>query len=168
VFLIGGIIMSFFENIGKKMGEAAQAVSKKSSEIVEVTKLNSAINSEEDKIQKLFSQIGKTIYENYEQTGEAVDLAKASCEQIAAHKENIKSLREKIAEVKGIKTCISCGAEMDRAQLFCAKCGARNEVPQAAEAPQAAEQPAVPTCPSCNSEVAPGAAFCTNCGSKLQ
>ena len=50
--------MSFFENLGKKVGEAAQAAARKSSEIVEVTN-NASINAEEDKIQKLYSEIGK-------------------------------------------------------------------------------------------------------------
>lgn len=159
--------MSFFENLGKKVGEAAQAAAKKSSEIVEVTKLNASINQEEDKIQKTYNQIGKMVFENYEQTGEASDLVKEACEQIAAYKANIKVLKEKIAEAKGIKSCINCGAEMDRSQLFCSKCGTKNELPPpAAEAPET-EQPATPTCPSCNSAIAPGSAFCTNCGTKL-
>ena len=153
--------MSFFENLGKKVGEAAQAAAKKSSEIVEVTKLNASVNQEEDKIQKTYTQIGKMIYENYEQTGEASDLVKEACEQIAAYKANIKVLKEKIAEVKGIKSCINCGAEMERSTLFCSKCGTKNELPQpAAEAP-AAEQSAAPACPSCNAPIAPGSAFCT-------
>lgn len=161
--------MSFLENLGKKVGEAAQAAAKKSSELVEVTKLNANINSEEDKIQKLYAQIGRTIFEKFEQTGAAEDAVKEACEQIVAHKENIKALREKIAEVKGIKQCINCGAEMERTQLFCAKCGTRNDLPQQPAETQPAEQAAAPapTCPSCNAELAPGSLFCTNCGTKL-
>ncbi len=158
--------MAFLENLGKKVGEAAQAAAKKSSEIVEVTKLNGNINSEEDKIQKLYSQIGKTIFDSYRQTGGADDLVKEACEQIVAHEDNIKALREKIAEVKGIKSCVTCGAEMDRVQLFCSKCGAKNELPKAEET-QTPEQPAAPACPSCGTALTPGSAFCTNCGTKL-
>ncbi|NLH96414.1 MAG: zinc ribbon domain-containing protein [Clostridiaceae bacterium] len=159
--------MQFFENLGKKVGEAAQAAAKKSSELVEITKLNASINSEEDKIQKLYSQIGKTIFENFEQTGTADDAVKEACVQITEHMANIKAYREKIAELKGIKSCINCGAEMERTQLFCGKCGTKNELPQDDTAAPAAEQPAKPTCPSCNAEVGEGAAFCTNCGTKL-
>jgi len=39
------VFMAFFENLGKKVGEAAQAAAKKSGELVEVTKLNVNINS---------------------------------------------------------------------------------------------------------------------------
>lgn len=165
--MIGGLTMAFLENLGKKVGGAAQAVTKKSSEIVEVTKLNVNVNSEEDKIQKLYTQIGKTVYENFRQTGNAPDSIKETCEQIKAHEENIRALKEKIAEVKGIKTCINCGAEMEITQLFCSKCGTKNELPQTAAESQPEEKTAGPVCPSCGTVLSPGAAFCSNCGTKL-
>ncbi len=158
--------MAFFENLGKKIGETAQAAAKKSSEIVETTKLNANISSEEDKIHKLYSLIGKTVYEKFKETGSTEEYLQESCEQIVAHEQNISGLKEKIAEVKGIKSCVGCGSEMERAQVFCSKCGAKNEVVQAPVEDVAAEEPTA-TCPSCNSPLAAGSAFCTNCGSKL-
>ncbi len=163
--------MAFLENLGKKVGEAAQAAAKKSNEIVETTKLNSNINSEEDKIQKLYVQLGKAVYEKFTQTGTAEDYAQQACQEIVTHNENIKALREKIAEVKGIKSCINCGSEMERNQVFCTKCGAKNELPApvAPEAPANAAQevPATAACPSCGAELPAGSAFCTNCGTRL-
>lgn len=164
--------MAFLENLGKKVGEAAQAAAKKSNEIVETTKLNSNINSEEDKIQKLYVQLGKAVYEKFTQTGAAEDYAQEACQEIITHQENIKTLREKIAELKGIKSCINCGSEMERTQVFCAKCGTRNELPapSAPEAPAveaAQEAPATSACPSCGAELPAGSAFCTNCGTRL-
>lgn len=161
--------MAFLENLGKKVGEAAQAAAKKSSEIVETTKLNSNINSEEDKIQKLYLQIGKAVFEKFIQTGVAEDYAQEACQAIVAHQENIVALREKIAEIKGIKSCINCGAEMERNQVFCSKCGTKNELsaPAAQEAEAEREAPAKVFCPSCGSEISPESAFCTNCGTKL-
>ncbi len=158
--------MAFLENFGKKVGEAAQAAAKKSSEIVETTKLNANVNAEEDKIQKLYVQLGKTVFEKFMANGGTEDYLQEACEQIVSHEQNIKALKEKIAEVKGVKFCVGCGAEMDRAQIFCSKCGARNDIGQTAEAVQAASAPAQ-VCPSCGSTLAPGSAFCTNCGTKL-
>lgn len=162
--------MAFLENLGKKVGEAAQAAAKKSNEIVETTKLNSNINSEEDKIQKLYLQLGKAVYGKFTQTGAAEDYAQEACQEIVTHQENIKALREKIAEVKGIKSCVNCGAEMERNQVFCSKCGTRNELPAPA-APETsaaeAEAPATAACPSCGAELPAGSAFCTNCGARI-
>ncbi len=164
-FLNGGITMAFLENIGKKIGETAQAAAKKSSEIVETTKLNANINAEEDKIQKLYHQMGKSAYQKFTETGDIDDYLREACEQIISHEQNIKALKEKIAEVKGIKSCVGCGAEMERAQVFCSKCGAKNEIVHAE--PEAAAAAPSAACPSCGVPLAPGSAFCTNCGTKL-
>lgn len=162
--------MAFLENLGKKVGEAAQAAAKKSNEIVETTKLNSNINSEEDKIQKLYVQLGKAVYERFTQEGTAEDYALEACQAIVEHQKNIAALREKIAEIKGIKSCINCGAEMDRNQVFCAKCGTKNELPApaASAAPDAGQEVSAKIfCPSCGAELPAGSAFCTNCGAKI-
>ncbi len=161
--------MAFLENFGRKVGEAAQAAAKKSGELVEITKLNVNINTEEDKIQKLYAQIGKSVYEKFRQSGTTEDHIKEACEAITVHEQNIKSIKEKIAEVKGTKTCTACGSDMERTQLFCSKCGARNDIPQAPVQPEAAETPTASnhTCPSCGSTLAAGSAFCTNCGTRL-
>lgn len=119
--------MAFLENLGKKVGEAAQAAAKKSGELVEITKLNVNIGSEEDKIQKIYSQIGKNLFEKYKASGAVDEDFREACETIKVHEQNIASLKDKIMELKSIKACIGCGAEMDRTQAFCSKCGARNE-----------------------------------------
>ena len=158
--------MAFLENLGKKVGEAAQAAAKKSGELVEVTKLNVNINSEEDKIQKLYLQIGKSIYEKYSSLGIADEDVKEACEAIVVHEQNVKALRDKISDVKGMKQCVSCGADMDKSQIFCSKCGSKNEVAPAPVS-SAEEQAAVVVCPACGSTLAAGSAFCTSCGSKI-
>lgn len=159
--------MAFLENIGRKVGEAAQAAAKKSGELVEITKLNVNINSEEDKIQKIYTQIGKALYEKYSAAGVAEDDIKESFEAVKVHEQNIKNLRDKIMDLKGAKLCINCGAEMEKTQVFCSKCGTKNDVPApeaAADAPQAA---ATVACPACGSLLQQGSGFCTNCGAKV-
>lgn len=159
--------MAFLENLGKSIGGAAQAAARKSGELVEITKLNVNINSEEDKIQKLYSQIGKTIFEKYTATGEAADDIKEACEAITVHEQNIKGLKDKISEVKGTKQCVGCGTEMEKAQIFCSKCGARNEIVSAPAAEAPVQQAATLNCPACGAALAAGSVFCTNCGSKI-
>lgn len=154
--------MAFLENLGK----AAQAAAKKSGELVEVTKLNVNINSEEDKIQKLYAQIGKSIYERYSATGEVSDEIRETCEAITVHEQNIKGLREKIADIKGTKQCVGCGAEMEKTQIFCSKCGAKNE-PTPTASTAAAQQTASVTCAACGASLPAGSSFCTSCGAKI-
>ncbi len=160
--------MAFFENLGKKVGEAAQAVSKKSSELVEITKLNVNINAEEDKIQKLLSQIGKLVYEKFASTGAADNDVRELCETIAGHEQTINELKEKIAQIKGTKQCINCGTEMERTQIFCSKCGTKNEIVEAPAEEAPAEEAQTVACPSCNTQLPVGTSFCTNCGTKIE
>ena len=161
--------MAFFENLGKKVGEAAQAAAKKSSELVEVTKINMNISQEEDKIQKLYTQMGKRIYEGFQASGATDPAFAEDCAAIQAHEETVKSLKQKILEVKNMKACPSCGTELERNIMFCAKCGTKQEVSAAPapEAVQAGEVQASQFCPSCGTLVSAGTAFCTNCGTKM-
>ena len=158
--------MAFLENIGKRVGEAAQAAAKKSGELVEVTKLNVQIGQEEDKIERLYAQIGKSIYKAFA-VGEETDSSVAVvCEQIKTVEININSLRDKISEIKNVKTCANCGAEMERTQMFCSKCGERS---QPAPQPEAEDVPSPEpvSCPNCGTTLPAEAEFCTNCGNKL-
>lgn len=160
--------MAFLENLGKRVGEAAQAAAKKSGELVETTKLSVNINSEEDKIQKLYTQIGKILHEKYTAGGAVPEETIESFEAIKIHEQNIKALRDKVVELKGMKLCVSCGAEIEKNQLFCSKCGARNEIPAQPVAAQAEAATATTiSCPACGSVLQQGAAFCTNCGTKI-
>jgi len=161
--------MAFLENIGKKVSEAAQAAAKKSSELVEVTKLNSSIGSEEDKIRKLYEQIGKNVYQKFT-AGEEIYLeANDACLEIQTREATIKGLKQKILEVKNIRICEQCGAELDRATAFCSKCGTKQEPlksPEQAE-DNAEKQSSSGFCGSCGSAVDAGTAFCSNCGARI-
>jgi len=159
--------MSFLENFGKKVGEVAQAAAKKSGDLVETTKINVNINSEEDKIQKLHTQIGKAIYTKYAASGIADEEALEACEAIKFHEQNIKSFKDKQLEIKGTKNCSSCGAEMDKKQMFCSKCGLENDVVPATEAASNDQVKFIAVCPACGAPLQSGSQFCTNCGSKI-
>lgn len=154
--------MAFFENIGKKIGETAQAAAKKSGDLVEVTKLNMSINSEEDKMEKLYAQLGKLVYSDFNE-GIGLDARYMEiCNTVMTHEQNIAAIRQKIQEIKNIKLCSNCGAELERNVAFCPSCGAQQVIPS--PAPQAAPQG--PVCSSCGALLTPGSVFCTNCGTK--
>ncbi len=155
--------MAFLENLTKKVGEAAQTAAKKSGELVEITKLNLSVNAEEDKINKLYLQIGKKIYASYISGVPADNTIEEDCRTITEHEGVIKELKEKIMDVKNVKACMGCGAEMEKNAMFCVKCGTKVE----------SSEPAAPVqeekfCPSCGAKVAGGAAFCPGCGSKIE
>ena len=53
--------MAFFGDLGKKVSEAAQTAVKKSGELVEITKLNMSIGSEEEKINEIIELLDRYV-----------------------------------------------------------------------------------------------------------
>ena len=88
--------MSVFNELTQKVSNTAKAAAKKSNDIVEITKLNMSISAEEDKIKKLYSEIGKALYETYQKGEDLPDAFKESCEKIKSFEENIKQMRQRI------------------------------------------------------------------------
>lgn len=155
--------MAFLENLTKRVGEAAQTAAKKSGELVEITKLNLNVNAEEDKVNKLYLQIGKKVYASYI-SGEAADSTiQNDCRTITEHEGTIKEIKDKIMQVKNVKICVGCEAEMEKTAMFCVKCGTKVENNE----PIINEQ-VEKFCPSCGAKINEDAAFCPGCGSKIE
>ncbi|MCR4434770.1 MAG: zinc ribbon domain-containing protein [Clostridiales bacterium] len=159
--------MSVFDNISKKVTETAKAAAKKSSEIVEITKLNVNIGAEEDKIEKTYAEIGKAVYASFNEGKEVGEAFTELCGKIKSYEENIRSMRQKIYELKNTKLCPGCGAELDMEIAFCPKCGTKQEMPKPAETEDEEKKPDPKVCPSCNTSNSPESEFCINCGTKL-
>ncbi len=80
--------------------KGAEKVSQKSGEMIETTKMNGKINTEEKKIKDIYYEIGKTLYENYKY-GVAVDSDMAEfCIKIDEANEKIQELKEEIEKIK--------------------------------------------------------------------
>ena len=126
-----------FEGFGKKLGDAAQSIGKKSSEIVETTKLNMAINSENDEIRKSWLEIGKRYFEEFGGNPEIGEAYRADCETIRKSLERIRWLELKVLEVNGKTVCTGCGEEIDATLAFCSKCGTKVALPDLASMPGA-------------------------------
>ncbi|MGI6669677.1 MAG: zinc-ribbon domain-containing protein [Acetivibrionales bacterium] len=122
--------MSVLDNITRKVTDTAKAAAKKSSSVVEVTRLNMSINAEEEKIKKLYTEMGKQLYEEYCE-GKAIDgKLLEKCMKIDEIIANIDEMREKILELKNVKACPNCGMVLDISMEYCHKCGKKQEVPE--------------------------------------
>lgn len=122
--------MSVFDSFTKKVASTAKAAAKKSSELVEVTKLNMSIGTEEENIKKIYTEIGKAVYEKYAK-GEAIDnIFIGQCERIVEIEKNIEEMKKKILDMKNTKLCPNCSAELEKDVAFCPKCGAKQDIPE--------------------------------------
>lgn len=123
-------IIKDVSKITKKMGDGAMSIARKSSDIVEITKLNSLISSEEERVERELTQIGRVLFEKFT-TGEQIDSDLSErCNNVAIMKNNIAEYKQKILELKGIKYCPNCGLQLSIDIKFCPECGAKQEMPK--------------------------------------
>ena len=119
-----------FDNIKKGVSIAVNEAEKltkvvrdKTTNIVDVTKLNLALNDTEGKINKLYAKIGEIVYAKHvggtEFDGEIGNL----CAEIESFKDEIDKLKEQIASLKNTTSCPKCGQYNDRSNDYCSKCG---------------------------------------------
>jgi rRNA maturation endonuclease Nob1 len=157
--------MSFFQNLGKKVGDAAKGVKEKIDELAAIAKLNKSIADENKKIAQAYTDIGKKVYEFYKQ-GELIhDSFADECQTIDLAEKAIVSFQEQILNHKNLKKCPNCGNEVAKDVLFCPKCGNKFEVAEAKAEEGNSDDTKV--CPSCKAKSPSDSAFCISCGTKL-
>lgn len=160
--------MAFFDKLGETISSKSKDVAKKTKDFAEVTSLNSQINSQEDIIRNAYTEIGRAYFEAHRNQTE--DPYMQQMQKIFAAQAAIEEKKQRIREIKGVKTCEHCGAEIPLGTTFCGNCGSKVEEPVSPIQPVPAleEKPAAIHCPQCGIELPADAAFCTSCGCKIQ
>ncbi len=111
--------MAFFDDV-KKLGKN---VAEKGKDAIEITKLNSQISSEKDKMKDLYSKIGEQVFINFK-NGNDQGFGEW-CVQIQELEAKVEELKNKVMEIKDSSKCPACGAEVSKETAFCPKCGAK-------------------------------------------
>lgn len=117
--------MSIIDKFSQRISDTAKATAKKSGDIVELTKTNLALSSEEEKLNKKYMLIGEIISSIYAKGQKVPEEAELACASAEETKKTIDELKNKILELKKLKKCPSCGFEADIEALFCPKCGSK-------------------------------------------
>ncbi|MEN6315389.1 MAG: zinc-ribbon domain-containing protein [Clostridiaceae bacterium] len=125
--------VSVLDNITRKVSDTAKAAAKKSGSVVEVTRLNMSISTEEEKIRKIYTDMGKQLYEDYAQGKIVGEKLQDYCIRIDEIIANIDEMRGKILELRNVKACPNCGIELDIDMEYCYKCGRKQEEPEKPE-----------------------------------
>ena len=148
--------MAFFDQLGQKLTQTSQDAVKKTKDMAEAGRLNSAVADEGKKIEAAYREIGRLYYERF---ADACDPAlQAPVEEVRRAEAAIREMKDAIFRLKGVQICPACGAELPAGGAFCNSCGAKLPEPP---------KPVSPSCPACGAPVEPDTVFCTNCGVKL-
>ena len=122
--------MGFFNDLTKKTSETTSKIAKKTSEttskLAKETKLRMKISETKGKIDDIYEEIGKNVYEDHISKKDNLDsIIKENCEKIDNLSNIIKEARNEILVLKNRKTCEKCSEEIDADSNFCPKCGAK-------------------------------------------
>lgn len=122
--------MDFFDKLGKKASEAYKITADKTGKLAKETKLKIKINDAKSKINDIYEEIGKEVYEkhlgksnseNFEQEIED------KCTEIDVLADEIENMQQQCLELKDKKKCTSCYTEIDKNVKFCPNCGAEQK-----------------------------------------
>lgn len=152
--------MAFFDKLGKTVSDASQKTLAKTKEIADVTRLHAAISEAEKLAANQHLQIGKLYAQLHQDDYEE---AFAGLFQIlTAAEEKIRGCRKQLQEIKGVRICADCGAEVPPGSIFCSSCG--TTMPKLPE-PEVRD---FVICKGCGAELEKGLRFCTSCGKAIE
>lgn len=121
--------MSFFNNLSKKATETYKTTAEKTNKLTREMKLKSLMNEDKNKIERIYTEIGKKVYEKHVRE-ENIDIKSElveECERIDMYADEIEKMRLEILELKGISVCEKCACEISKEVNFCPNCGAVQE-----------------------------------------
>ena len=105
-----------------KVGETINTTADKAKSISELSNLKKRLQYEEERIEEIFSEIGKKYFEEPVQNKKLLD---SLCEDIITRQKRVKRMNFELNELKGIKVCEHCGTQIDEKFMFCGVCGAK-------------------------------------------
>ena len=126
--------MDFFNKLGKKATEAYKVTADKTGKIAKETKLKFRMGELKSKIEDIYEEIGKKVYEKHVQKEEiSEDAVLEECKQIDEMSNEIEKIRKECLELRDKKICQKCFKEIDKNMKFCPECGAQQEDEQIKE-----------------------------------
>ena len=148
--------MAFWDDLEKKATDATTNVMSRVKGVSDTTRLNSMVTEEEKRIRDIYFKIGQTYVALHGQENDAafVNLLNA----LKASQLKVEQYKQEIMDIKGVRRCEKCGAEVQNGAAFCMSCG--TPLPRIQPQPVNVRK----TCKKCGANLAPGARFCTNCG----
>ena len=120
--------MEFFDKITKKATETYKGAAEKTGKIAKEAKLKLKINDNKSKINDLYQEIGKKVYQKHTANEELCikkDLEE-ECAKIDILSSEIETYHKEILNLSDVKVCVNCKEPMDKDAKFCPKCGAEH------------------------------------------
>lgn len=117
--------MEFFDKLTKKASETYKGAAEKTGKIAKEAKLKLKISDNKSKINDIYEEIGKKVYQKHASNEDICikqDLEE-ECARIDELSAEIEGYHKEILELSNEKACTNCGEHMSKDAKFCPKCG---------------------------------------------
>lgn len=152
--------MTFIDELDRKITSLGNGVLKKSKEVSDTAKISSEIKHLESRKKECFEYLGEKFFFDYS------EIAKDTETQIFDEVEEIiaqlEHRKKQMQQIKGIKICKTCNAEITANSAFCQNCGT------AVESYESVQIKDGKCCPICGGRIEENQMFCTNCGNRIE
>lgn len=121
--------MNFLNKLTQISSQTYKYTTEKTNKIAKIAKLKSLMNEDKQKIDDLYNEIGKEVYENHvrEEKIDIVSKIEDICKEIDVYADEIELTRKELLRLKDLKQCKKCSYEMELEFKFCPSCGAKQE-----------------------------------------
>ena len=116
---------TFFDDAKKILTRGAGTLVRTSGKAVESSKHYLAIAGAKNDITEYYEKIGEMIYKSCKENQAPGDEIQTYCDLIDVKFEEIEQHRTKLGDIKSVKMCPDCKAEVSNGSAYCAKCGAQ-------------------------------------------
>lgn len=117
--------MDILNKITQKASETYKNTTKSASKLAKEAKLKMIMNENKGKIEDIYEEIGKKVYEAHirEEETNIEELIQEDCSKIDALAKEIEDIRQEILKLKDLKQCKKCAYELDVEYHYCPNCG---------------------------------------------
>ena len=158
--------------VSKTATDTYNTVADKSGKLIADTKLRLSISEKETDIEKIYEDMGKSVYDSYKKGEEVSKEFAKECKKIDKLNKEIAEMNKNILFNKGLRTCESCGQIISVDAAFCGNCGNKQKPVKIKEEKKEAKKeevkPAQKVCPQCGLVCSPDTKFCTKCGYQME
>ena len=116
--------MAFWNDFQKTVSKTAETGIKHTNKWLEIGKLTMSLNAAKLELNELFEQLGEYIYVNKVSDITHSDTVQELFHQVSLQKSKIRKIQMQINQVKQIRACEKCGAELDENAKYCPQCRA--------------------------------------------
>lgn len=103
---------------------AAGVASKKTEEVVEISKLKYQIKQAEWDLEKAYAKLGAIVYESKRSSEDFSDAILLATSEIDDLKQKAAHMEDTLRTYRKVKKCAKCGQDSDSSAAFCVHCGA--------------------------------------------